>query len=190
MGFENMLTKSMATQLYTGIMTDTGSFRFPATTAVTHTVIAHLITLGAESATIYQNVYDTKTIDQIQLLGVALKNLSILNDFNTAYISLTQDELDNHNFKKGDTEGFVNYALSIFGIKFAVIFIESKQEKIIKISFRSKGSFSVNKFARNHFNGGGHTNAAGGRSEQSLDKTITEFISILPHYKNDLTHVV
>src|SRR5690606_23262470 len=115
-------------------------------------------------------------------------NLHILKEYNTAYITLTQNELDTNNFKKGDTEGFVNYALSVQGVEFAVIFIENKQENIVKISFRSKNNFSVNDFARNHYNGGGHINAAGGKSSQSLNKTITEFISILPRYKDELTH--
>ena len=104
----------------------------------------------------------------------------------TAYITLTQEELDHFNFKKGDTEGFVNYGLSLEGVKLAAIFIESKQENIIKISFRSKGDFSVNEFARTYFNGGGHTNAAGGRSSDSLEATIEKFISILPPFKNQL----
>jgi phosphoesterase RecJ-like protein len=182
------LCVEVATHLYTGIMTDTGSFRYPATTATTHKVIAHLIEVGADNAQIHQNVFDTNSEDRLRLLGVALKNLNILPEFRTAYITISQKELDTHNFRKGDTEGFVNYALSVKGIVFAVIFIENKQEKITKISFRSKGDFSVNDFARNHFNGGGHNNAAGGRSHTSLSKTVTEFISILPHYKESLNN--
>ncbi|WP_339699085.1 bifunctional oligoribonuclease/PAP phosphatase NrnA [uncultured Marixanthomonas sp.] len=181
------LCLEVSTQLYTGIMTDTGSFRFPSTTAKTHRVIAHLIEVGANNSQIHQNIYDVNSPDRMKLLGVALNNLNILHDYNTAYITLSQKELDNHNFKKGDTEGFVNYALSIKGVKFAVIFIENKQDNIIKMSLRSKGDFSVNTLAREHYNGGGHTNAAGGRSTLSLSKTISEFISILPKYKNDLT---
>ncbi|MAP53389.1 bifunctional oligoribonuclease/PAP phosphatase NrnA [Altibacter sp.] len=185
----NKVNKTIATQLYTGIMTDTGSFRFPSTTAMTHKVIAKLIEAGASNAQIHEAVYDTNSPERMKLLGTALNNLTILPDLHTAYITLTQQELDAHNFKKGDTEGFVNYALSIKGIYFAVIFIENKQENIVKMSFRSKGSFSVNDFARNHYDGGGHINAAGGRSSKSLTDTITEFISILPSYKNELTHV-
>jgi len=188
LGESQLLSKNIAVNLYTGIMTDTGSFRFSSTTPATHRIVARLIEAGAESAYIYQNVYDTNSPDRMRLLGVALKNLTILPELNTAYITLSQKELDAHNFKKGDTEGFVNYALSVKGIIFAAIFIESKQEKIIKISLRSKDDFSVNDFARNHYNGGGHINAAGGKSSQSLNKTISEFISILPRYKNELTH--
>jgi bifunctional oligoribonuclease and PAP phosphatase NrnA len=182
-----LIDPEIATNLYTGIMTDTGSFRFSSTTATTHRVIAHLIEAGANNAFIHQNIYDTNSPDRMRLLGVALKNLNILPNFNTAYITLTQKELDENNFKKGDTEGFVNYALSVKGINFAIIFIENKQENIIKISLRSKGDFSVNDFARTHYNGGGHINAAGGRSSYSLNNTITEFISILAAYKNALT---
>jgi len=182
------LNAEISTQLYTGIMTDTGSFRFPATTAITHRVIASLIDNGANNAAIHQNVYDTNTPDRLKLLGVALSNLTILTEYKTAFITLSQKELDDHNFKKGDTEGFVNYALSMEGINVAAIFIESEKENIVKISFRSKGGFSVNDFARNHFNGGGHTNAAGGRSETSLQKTISDFISILPTYKEALNY--
>ena len=188
MGEAGKLSKEIAINLYTGIMTDTGSFRFSTTSPTTHRVAAKLIEAGAESAIINQNVYDTNSPERMKLLGVALNNLNIMPEFNTAYITLTQKELDDHNFKKGDTEGFVNYALSVKGIVFAAIFIENKQENIVKISFRSIGNFSVNDFARNHYSGGGHINAAGGKSSQSLNNTINEFISILPRYKNELTN--
>ncbi|MCB0453435.1 MAG: bifunctional oligoribonuclease/PAP phosphatase NrnA [Aequorivita sp.] len=187
LGQSDKLSKEIAVNLYTGIMTDTGSFRFSSTSPTTHRVAAKLIEAGAESAIINQNVYDTNSPERMKLLGVALNNLVILPELHTAYITLTQKELDDHNFKKGDTEGFVNYALSVKGVIFAVIFIENKQENLVKISFRSKGNFSVNDFARNHYSGGGHINAAGGKSSQDLNKTISEFISILPRYKNKLT---
>lgn len=188
LGEEKKLTADIATNLYTGIMTDTGSFRFPATSPTTHRIIAKLIEAGASNSTIHENTYDTNSVERMKLLGIALNNLHVLPELNTAYITLTQKELDDNNFKKGDTEGFVNYALSMKGIIFAAIFIENKQESIVKISLRSKGDFSVNDFARNHYSGGGHINAAGGKSSQSLNKTITEFISILPRYKEELTH--
>ncbi|MAZ72757.1 MAG: DHH family phosphoesterase [Flavobacteriaceae bacterium] len=186
LGRLDVLSAEIATNLYTGIMTDTGSFRFSSTSPTTHRVIAHLMEAGANGTEIHNNIYDTNTPDRLKLLGIALKNMTILPEYNTAFITLTQQELDDHNFKKGDTEGFVNYSLSVLGIKFAVIFIENKQENIVKISFRSKGSFSVNEFARTHYSGGGHTNAAGGKSDKNLDDTVTEFISILPNYKNAL----
>ena len=181
-----LIDAQIATNLYTGIMTDSGSFRFPATSSTTHRVIADLIDKGAQNTAIHQSVYDTNSPDRLKLLGIALNNLRVLPEYNTAFISLSQDDLESCNFKKGDTEGFVNYALSIKDIKLAAIFIESRKDQIIKISLRSKGAFSVNQLSRDHFQGGGHTNAAGGKSDKNLEDTVSEFISILPHYKNAL----
>lgn len=182
------IDKVIATCLYVGIMTDTGSFRFRSTTSKTHRVIAHLIDLGADNNTIHNNVYDTNSHNRLQLLGCALSNLKILPEYRTAYITISQNELNKHDYKKGYTEGIVNYALSLSNVIFAAIFIEDKKEGIIKISLRSKGSFSVNAFSRAHFNGGGHNNAAGGRSEVSLSKTVEKFTSILPTYIKDLNN--
>lgn len=182
----DQIDADMASCLYTGIMTDTGSFRFPSTTAITHQVVANLIASGANNSEIHSNLYDTNSHSKLQLLGVALNNLKILPEYKTAYITLSQKELDDYNFQKGDTEGFVNYGLSLKGVIFAVIFIENKADNIIKMSLRSKGEFSVNEFARAHYSGGGHTNAAGGKSDLSLDETIAQFISILSRYKDKL----
>ncbi|NCO63672.1 MAG: bifunctional oligoribonuclease/PAP phosphatase NrnA [Flavobacteriales bacterium] len=182
----SLIDSDIATCLYLGIMTDTGSFRFPSTTSTTHRIIADLIEKGANNTFIHNQVYDTNSHERLQLLGCALSNLKVIPELKTAYISLSQDELNKYHFKKGDTEGFVNYGLSLENIVFAAIFIENKQEGIIKISFRSKGSFSVNDFSRAYFNGGGHINAAGGISELSLNETIKKFISILPNYSNAL----
>ena len=181
------ITPEIATCLYTGIMTDTGSFRYRSTSSETHRVIADLIDKGADNALIHQQIYDTNSPERLQLLGVALQNLEVNKNFRTAYITLTQEELDQNSFKKGDTEGFVNYALSLEGIIFAAIFIEHKTDGIIKMSFRSKGNFSVNEFARAHFNGGGHLNAAGGKSELSMADTITKFNKVLPEYHEQLS---
>ena len=172
--------------LYAGIMTDTASFRFPLTTSTTHKVIGHLIDIGVEKSKIHNAVYDTNSFGRLQLLGCAMTNLRFLENHHTAYISLTNKELDAHGFKKGDTEGLVNYGLSLEGAKLAAIFIEHKQESMIKISFRSKGSFDVNKFARSHFNGGGHNNASGGRSDLNLEDTITKFTNLLTEYELEL----
>lgn len=185
-GLKEKITPQIATCLYTGIMTDTGSFRYRSTTSLTHRVIADLIEKGADNTTIHENVFDTSSYGQLQLLGCALQNLRVVEGLRTAYITLTQEELDRHNFKKGDTEGFVNYGLSLQGIVFAAIFIENEAEKIVKISLRSKGTFSVNDFARRYFSGGGHINAAGGKSDLSLQETVDKFISILPNYKTSL----
>ena len=186
MGDLDLIDTAIGEALYTGIMTDTASFRFPLTTSTTHRVIAHLIDVGVEKSKIHNAVYDTNSFGRLQLLGCALNNLRFLEVFKTAYISLSNKELDAHGFEKGDTEGLVNYGLSLKGAKFAVIFIEHKEESIIKISFRSKGDFDVNAFARTHFHGGGHKNASGGRSNLNLEDTIANFISILEDYKLEL----
>lgn len=181
------ITPEIATCLYTGIMTDTGSFKYRSTSNETHRVIAELIEKGADNTEIHRNIYDTYTEHRLKLLGVALQNLRVNKHLRTAYITLSQEELDQNNFKKGDTEGFVNYGLSLEGIIFAAIFIEHKVEGIIKISFRSKGTFSVNAFSRAHFNGGGHTNAAGGKSDLSLEDTVKKFNLLLPQYSEELS---
>jgi len=187
LGDIDKINTSIATCLYVGIMTDTGSFRFPATTSRTHQIIGDLIEKGADNSQIHNNIYDTNSYSRLQLLGRAMQNLRVIPELRTAYITLSQAELDEFNFKKGDTEGFVNYALSLKGIIFATIFIENHADSIIKISLRSKGEFSVNEFSRAHFNGGGHTNAAGGRSDTDMQSTIDKFISILPQYKQELS---
>jgi phosphoesterase RecJ-like protein len=186
LGAVDKVDEAIASCLYTGIMTDTGSFRFPSTTSTTHRIIASLIDKGANNAQIHNQVYDTNSYGRLQLLGCALRNLKLVESYKTAYILLSQAELDQNNFQKGDTEGVVNYALSLEGIIFAAIFIEDVEQKIIKISLRSKGSFSVNQFSRNHFNGGGHDNAAGGRSELTLEGTAHKFESLLPKYELEL----
>ncbi|MCK0157624.1 bifunctional oligoribonuclease/PAP phosphatase NrnA [Cellulophaga sp. F20128] len=180
------ITANIANCLYTGIMTDTGSFKYSSTTSRTHRVVADLIDKGAENLAIHNRVFDTNSPSRLHILGCALKNMVILEDFNTVYITLSQAELDQFNFKKGDTEGIVNYGLTLDSIIFAVIFIENKEEGIVKISFRSQGEFSVNEFARAHFQGGGHTNAAGGKSDETLQETTARFVGLLDNYKDKL----
>lgn len=179
LGMENLIDKTIATCIYTGIVTDSGSFKFPSTTSTTHRVVANLIDKGIENAAIHNALYDENSYNRLQLLGQALKNMKILFDKKTSFITLSQKELDQNNYEKGDTEGIVNYGLSIKGIIFTAIFIEHRDENIIKISFRSQGSFDVNQFARTHFNGGGHINAAGGKSYLSLNETVAKFEEIL-----------
>ncbi|MDO6492011.1 MULTISPECIES: DHH family phosphoesterase [unclassified Cellulophaga] len=180
------ITADIANCLYTGIMTDTGSFKYSSTTSRTHRVVADLIDKGAENMAIHNKVFDTNSPSRLHILGCALKNMVILEDYNTAYITLSQEELDENGFKKGDTEGIVNYGLTLDNIIFAVIFIENKDEGIIKISFRSQGDFSVNEFARANFEGGGHDNAAGGKSDISLQETTDKFVGLLDKYKDQL----
>ncbi|MGB5819355.1 MAG: bifunctional oligoribonuclease/PAP phosphatase NrnA [Saonia sp.] len=186
MGDSDKITPEIADCIYTGIMTDTGSFKYSSTTSRTHRIVADLIDKGATNTKIHNKVYDTNTPDRLHLLGCALKNMVILKAYNTVYITLSQEELDANHFKKGDTEGFVNYGLTLEDIRFAVIFIENKEEGIIKISFRSEGDFSVNEFAREHFQGGGHTNAAGGKSDMPLTETTAYFVSLLKKYTHKL----
>lgn len=185
-GHLHLVDQLIATCLYTGILTDTGSFRFPATTSHTHRIVADLLDRGANNSKIYSRIHDVNSYERMKLLSKALQNMVVLKEFRTAYISLSQTELNRFNFQRGDTEGFVNYALSIKNVVFAAIFIEDRKQRIIKISFRSSGSFSVNTFAKNHFDGGGHINAAGGRSELSLKDTIDKFKGLLPFYKKEL----
>lgn len=173
--------------LYAGIMTDTGGFRHPNTTRHIHEVVAKLIGLGANTSRIAKLVYDTNTESRLRLIGFVLsQRLVVMNEYDVAYIYLTLEDQKKFNVQKGDTEGLVNYALSIANITIAAMFTEGKD--LVKISFRSIGSFSVNEFARNYFNGGGHTNAAGGRSELSLQDTLERFKSLVKRNKQELKH--
>ena len=183
LGKKSDIDKTIGTCIYTGILTDSGSFRFPKTTGTTHRIIADLIDLGVENSEIPTLLFDNSTYGRLQLLGRALQNMKVITEHKTAYITLTQDELNSFNHVKGDTEGIVNYGLSIKGIVFTAIFIENKEENIIKISFRSQGDFDVNQFAREHFNGGGHRNAAGGKSELTMEETVRKFEDLVQKLK-------
>ena len=186
LGQGNLINRDMATCLYAGILTDTGSFKYASTTPTTLRVVADLMEHGAPHTSIHREIYDNNRPERLQLLGCALQNLEILRPYRTSYITLSQEELDRHHFQKGDTEGFVNYGLSLRDVVLAAIFIENRSEGIIKISLRSQGAFSVNDMARTHFEGGGHINAAGGRSSESLEATVRRFVSILPSYEKQL----
>ncbi|RXR32177.1 bifunctional oligoribonuclease/PAP phosphatase NrnA [Flavobacterium piscinae] len=181
-GNGNYLDKTIATCIYTGIVTDSGSFKFPKTTGKTHRIVADLIDLGIENTEIHNLLFNNNTYESLQLLGKALQNLRVIKDHKTSYITLTQEELDLFNYKKGDTEGIVNYGLSIKDVIFTAIFIENKEEGIIKISLRSLGDFDVNQLSREHFNGGGHNNAAGGKSMLSMEDTIKQFENVVKNH--------
>lgn len=183
LGKKSDIDKTIGTCIYTGILTDSGSFRFPKTTGTTHRIIADLIDLGVENSEIPALLYDNSSYGRLQLLGRALQNMKVLTEHKTAYTTLTQEELDLFDHIKGDTEGIVNYGLSIKGIVFTAIFIENAEEKIIKISFRSQGDFDVNSFAREYFNGGGHRNAAGGKSEVTMEETVKKFEDLVSKLK-------
>lgn len=179
LGKNDLIDKTIATCIYTGIVTDSGSFRFPSTTAATHRIVADLIDIGIENGQIHSNLFDNNSYESLQLLGQALQNLRVLPGGKASYITLSQKELDSYNYVKGDTEGIVNYGLSIKDVIFTAIFIEHSEESIIKISLRSKGSFDVNQLARDHFSGGGHINAAGGKSTLSMEETVKKFENIV-----------
>ena len=176
---KTLIDKTIATCIYTGITTDSGSFRFPSTTSTTHRIVAELIDLGIDNSEIHNLLFDDNSSNRLQLLGRALQNMKVFPEFKTSYITLSQKELDEFQYQKGDTEGIVNYGLTIKGINFAAIFIEHKDENIIKVSFRSQGNFDVNQFAREHFNGGGHINAAGGKSHESMKATTNKFEDLI-----------
>jgi phosphoesterase RecJ-like protein len=178
LGHKKLIDKKIAACLYTGLMTDTGSFRFPSVTAKTHLILSDLIKCGAVPNQIHEAVYDTYAYNRLKLIGYSiLQKMIVLPGKNIAYISLSEDELRQFDFQKGDTEGLVNYPLTMKGVKFSVFFAE--MEGKVKISFRSKGKFDVNQFARTYFNGGGHINAAGGRSDLSLNDAIAKFLEIV-----------
>lgn len=184
LGYENHVGKDAASCLYTGIMTDTGSFRYPSTKAITHYIIGDLIKAGADNGQIHINTFDSNTESRLRLTGFALsQKMVVIKEHATAYFILTEKELEEYNYAKGDTEGLVNYGLSIDGIKFAAIFMET--EKLVKISFRSKGEIPVNEFMAKNFSGGGHRNAAGGRSNKSLDVTVEHFLSLIPEFMKE-----
>lgn len=181
--------KDIAACLYTGILTDTGSFRFSSTTAATHYKAARLIEEGIEPSTIYSLVHDNYSSSRIRLLGYALyEKLKLYPNYRTAIIALSEEELMKYNYKKGDTEGLVNYPLSVKDIVFSV-FISVKEGET-RISLRSKGNFDVNKVARKHLHGGGHVNAAGGRSDVGADETAEKIVNLLKEYEDELKGVV
>jgi bifunctional oligoribonuclease and PAP phosphatase NrnA len=178
MGHKNLIDKDIAECLYAGIITDTGSLSYSCNYAGTYRIIAHLIELGIDGEKIHRLIYDTYSEDRMRLLGHCLsERLDVLKEYKTAYIHLSAKDLKDFNYQDGDTEGVVNYALSIKGIELAVIFIEKKD--VVKISFRSKGDLNVNLLARKYFNGGGHKNAAGGSSKDSLQNTLDFFNKII-----------
>lgn len=179
------MNKDIATCLYTGIMTDSGSFRFPSATSTVYRIAAELIDLGAEHWRIHQLVYDNATENRLRFLGHCLSNkLEILPELHTAIITVTKEELKSFQIQTGDTEGIVNYALSVNGIKLAAFIIERTDK--VKLSLRSTGDFPANEICKKYFNGGGHRNAAGGYSDQNLEDTVTTFKALLADYKTQL----
>ena len=181
---EEAITKEIGECLYTGIMTDTGSFRFKSCSSHTMGIAAHLLEIGVNGDQIHQLVYDQNSIDRLHLMGYALEKMVLLKEYYTAYISLSREELERFNYQPGDTEGLVNKALSVKGVKVAALI--SEKEGGIRFSFRSSADFSVNDFARSHFNGGGHFHAAGGSYKGSINDACDLFVEKLKAYKHEL----
>ncbi len=176
---------NIANCLFVGIMTDTGCFNYNSSKPFTFEAISNLLVFGVNKDDIIDRVYNNYSEHRLRLLGHAINsNMKVMPEYGTAYIYLTQTDLANYNFEPGDTEGFVNYPLSIKGIVFTAIFIE--KDNYTKCSFRSKGNFPANLVAKDHFGGGGHKNAAGGENKELIKETIAKFESVLPQYKKYL----
>lgn len=185
-GFDEFLDENIATCILVGMITDTGSFSH-SIFKNTFSICGEMLSItNVDYKTIHQNIYDNSTENRLRLLGFLINDrMTVLNEYNTAYIYASKTDLERFNYQNGDTEGVVNYPLSISNIKMSV-FITEKQG-CIRLSFRSKGDFSVNDLTRKHFNGGGHLNAAGGTLECSLEEAIDNLISVLPEYKELLS---
>lgn len=188
MGHEALLDVEMASCIYAGIMTDTGQFKFPSTTAKVHRIAAALHDIGLDTARIHRLIYDNNSIGRLKMLGYFLNDkLVVLEPLKTAYFAVAEQELARFNPQTGDTEGFVNYALSAQGINLAALFNE--KNGVVKVSFRSVGSFNVAEFAARHFNGGGHRNAAGGRLDgYTAAQAATYFESLLAQYQTAIVN--
>lgn len=185
MGEKHLIDADIANCLYSGLMTDTGGFRHSNTRQQEFQIAAELTAMGANPSRVAKEIYDTNSIERLKLTGFVLgTKLQVIPKYHTAYITLTSEELKQFGSQTGDTEGLVNYGLSIKGIKLSVLMYDRKHE--IKLSFRSLGDFSVNELARKHFEGGGHRNAAGGMSKLPLEATLEKFIALLPEYEKQL----
>lgn len=185
LGEKDRINADIASCLYVGIMTDTGSFSYACNSQGTFRVVSELMAFGIDGEHIHRMVYDTYSEERLRLLGYCLSDkLVVMPEFGTAYIALSQKELDQFHYKNGDTEGVVNFTLGIKGIIFGALITERKDR--VKISLRSKGHFDVNRLAIEHFNGGGHKNASGGDLYCSFDEAVKLFRSIIPMYGVEL----
>ncbi len=186
-GNDDLINEAVAECLYAGVMTDTGSFRFPSTTASVHRMIAHLKDKGLSHSKIHENLFDNFLENRFRFIGnVLLNRMEVFYEYNTALIAIPQQDLIKFNIVTGDTESLVNYPLSIKGIKLAAIIIDRGEER--KSSFRSKDGFDVNTFARKYFNGGGHFNAAGGQNKEPLEEVVAKFITAMKENKDQLSN--
>lgn len=187
LGAADKVNATIGACLYAGILTDTGGFQYPNTSARVHRIVANLLDVGVDHNKIYQDVFNSFTEDRLRLFGYCItEKLRIYPAYKAALISLTREELQRFHVRSGDTEGIVNYPLKIQGINFAAFVVD--RTEVIKLSFRSVGKFDVNQFSRAHFGGGGHINAAGGQSKEPLDAVIAKFEKVLPNYKEQLQY--
>lgn len=185
-GHAEKINKDIAQCIYAGVMADTGSFRFPSTTASVHRMIAELKDRGLDHSQVHEALFDNFSENRFRFIGqVLLNRMEVFYEYNTALIAVPAQDLVKYDIKTGDTEGLVNYPLSIEGIKFAAIIIDRGEER--KCSFRSKGDFDVNSFARKYFGGGGHFNAAGGQSKEPLEIVIEDFKKAMKENRDQLS---
>lgn len=185
LGDHKMIDLPMAECIYAGLMTDTGSFRHPSTNRTVHLIVADLLRIGVNPSKIHKLVYDNSNLNRLRFLGFVLKDkLTVLPDFHAAYIAITKDEIKEYQVDTGDTEGIVNFALALTGIVLGVVVID--RTEMVKLSFRSLGDFDVNTFARSYFEGGGHKNASGGKSDVSLENTVERLLDAISENKNQL----
>lgn len=185
MGDESIINTVIGSGIYCGLVTDSGSFRFSSVDARTHEIAANLLKLGLQHNVIHESLFDVNSLNRLQMLGYSLCNkLKVLPNIPVAVIYLTKEELQKMDNKKGSTEGLVNYALSVEGVQMAA-FIKEDDNKV-KMSFRSKGTIPVNEFSGKHFSGGGHRNAAGGVSFETMDKTIEKFEKVIYDFWNEI----
>ena len=184
-GYGDLIDTNIAKCIYTGVMTDSGSFRFPSTSSDVHRLVAFLKDKGLQHGKVHDAIYDNFSENRLRFIGnVLLNRMSIFYEYNTALIAIPQADLIKYDIKTGDTEGLVNYPLSIEGIRMAAIIIDRGEER--KCSFRSKGNVDVNTFARTYFNGGGHFNAAGGQTMESLEMAVEKFTKAMKENKENL----
>lgn len=180
-GDNALIDINIATCLYTGTMTDTGSFRFPITTAAVHRMVADFKDRGLKHSPIHEAVFDSWSANRMRFVGYMLiERMELFPQWQAGLITISRKDLKLFDLTTGDTEGLVQYPLSIAGVRFSTLITERADE--VKLSFRSKGDFDVNRFAREHFAGGGHFNASGGKSSESLNDTVTHFKKILSEF--------
>lgn len=181
MGWEHFIGADCATCLYTGIVTDSGSFRFGSTTSHTMRTAALLMDRGVSITTVHESILDDNRAERLKLLGFVLnERMEVLPDLGTAIIQLSMADLKRFHYQTGETEGFVNYGLSIHGIRLAAFFME--RPDMVKVSLRSKGDLAVDGFMKEHFHGGGHRNAAGGQAKESIAEVVARFKALLPAF--------